>query len=60
MISLTGGDRVVSAYEDGIVSWESCVSDEPLGTNAEVRGKHMVICGYPEVVSLVSRRLAHP
>ncbi len=44
--------------EDGIVSWESCVSDEPLGTNAEVRGKHMVICGYPEVVRVVSARLA--
>lgn len=44
--------------EDGIVSWESCVSDEPLGRNAEVRGKHMVICGYPEVVRLVSERLA--
>lgn len=44
--------------EDGIVSWESCLSDEPLGENAEVRGRHMVICGYPEVVRLVSARLA--
>lgn len=44
--------------EDGIVSWESCVSDEPLGANAEVRGRHMVICGYPEVVQAVARRLA--
>jgi len=46
--------------EDGIVSWESCRSDEPLGQNAEVAGRHMVICRYPEVLRLVSARLAAP
>jgi len=50
----------IYSREDGIVSWESCVSDEPLGENAEVRGKHMVICQYPEVIRVVSARLAAP
>lgn len=44
--------------EDGIVSWESCVSDEPLGANVEVSGRHMVICQYPEVIRAVTERLA--
>jgi len=48
----------IYSREDGIVSWESCVSAEPLGVNAEVRGKHMVICRYPAVIRLVSERLA--
>lgn len=44
--------------EDGIVSWESCVSDEPLGANVEVSGRHMVICQYPQVIRAVSEWLA--
>jgi pimeloyl-ACP methyl ester carboxylesterase len=46
--------------EDGIVSWESCVSDEPLGVNVEVAGRHMVICRYPQVIRAVTARLAQP
>lgn len=48
----------IYSREDGIVSWESCVSDEPLGANVEVSGRHMVICQYPEVIRAVTERLA--
>lgn len=43
---------------DGIVSWESCRSDDPLAINAEVEGSHMIICRYPQVLRLVAERLA--
>jgi pimeloyl-ACP methyl ester carboxylesterase len=35
--------------DDGVVAWESCLSDDPDCTNIEVGGPHMTICGNPVV-----------
>src|SRR5262249_21788909 len=43
--------------DDGVVAWESCRSEEPLGASFEVRGAHMTIWRDPEVMRLVARRL---
>jgi len=47
----------IYSRDDGVVAWESCCSDEPLGACFEVSGAHSTICRNPEVMALVARRL---
>ena len=44
--------------DDGLVAWESCRTDEPLGACFETRGAHSTICRNPDVLRLVAERLA--
>lgn len=44
--------------DDGVVAWESCLSDDPDCTNIEVGGPHMTICRNPIVRSHLVRVLA--
>jgi pimeloyl-ACP methyl ester carboxylesterase len=43
--------------EDGVVSWESCHSEEPLGACFQMGGAHTTIWRNPEVLRLIARRL---
>jgi pimeloyl-ACP methyl ester carboxylesterase len=45
-------------YDDGVVAWQSCRSDEPLGVNIAVTGAHMTIGQNPQVRRLLVERLA--
>jgi pimeloyl-ACP methyl ester carboxylesterase len=44
--------------DDGLVAWETCRSDEPLGACFEMEGSHSTICRNPGVLSLIAQRLA--
>jgi pimeloyl-ACP methyl ester carboxylesterase len=44
--------------DDGVVAWETCLSDDPDCTNIEVGGPHMTICRNPLVRSHLVRVLA--
>ncbi len=44
--------------DDGVVAWESCLSDDPDCVNIEVGGSHMTICRNPAVRSHLVRNLA--
>jgi pimeloyl-ACP methyl ester carboxylesterase len=48
----------VYSREDGVVAWESCMSDEPGGLSVEVRGPHMTICRNPDALRIAAQRLA--
>jgi len=43
--------------DDGVVPWESCCSEEPLGASFEMQGTHTTLWRNPEVLRLVARRL---
>jgi hypothetical protein len=43
--------------DDGVVSWESCCSEEPLGACFETQGAHTTTWRNPEVMRLIARRL---
>ncbi len=45
-------------YDDGVVAWQSCRSDEPLGVNIAVTGAHMTIGQNAQVRRLLVERLA--
>jgi hypothetical protein len=47
----------IYSRDDGIVAWESCRSDEPLGACFEMGGAHSTIWRNPEVMTLIARRL---
>ena len=44
--------------DDGVVAWESCLSDDPDCLNIEVPGRHMTICRNPTVLTHMVQRLA--
>lgn len=44
--------------DDGIVAWETCLSDDPDCLNIEVTGPHMTICRNPAVLTQLVQRLA--
>jgi pimeloyl-ACP methyl ester carboxylesterase len=43
--------------DDGVVAWESCLSDDHDCLNIEVNGHHMTICRNPAVLTHLVRRL---
>lgn len=45
-------------YDDGVVAWQSCRSNEPLGVNIAVTGAHMTIGQNRQVRMLLAERLA--
>jgi alpha-beta hydrolase superfamily lysophospholipase len=47
----------IYSRDDGVVAWESCRSEEPLGACFEMTGAHSTICRNPEVMALIARRL---
>ena len=47
----------IYSRDDGVVAWESCRSEEPLGACFETTGAHSTICRNPEVMALIARRL---
>jgi hypothetical protein len=44
--------------DDGVVAWQSCLSEEPGCANIGVTGAHMTICRNPAVLSRLVRILA--
>jgi pimeloyl-ACP methyl ester carboxylesterase len=48
----------VYSRHDGIVAWESCMSEEPNGVSVEVPGSHMTICRNPDALEIVAQRLS--
>jgi pimeloyl-ACP methyl ester carboxylesterase len=48
----------VYSRDDGVVAWESCMSEEPGGLSVAVRGPHMTICRNPEALRIAAQRLA--
>ena len=48
----------VFTREDGLVAWETCLSEEPNALAVEVKGKHVTICRNPATLRIVGRRLA--
>jgi pimeloyl-ACP methyl ester carboxylesterase len=44
--------------DDGVVAWESCLSDDPDCANIEVTGHHMTICRNPAVLTQLVQALA--
>lgn len=48
----------VYTRNDGLVDWESCHVEEPLGQAVEVTGTHLTIASNPEALKAVVRRLA--
>jgi pimeloyl-ACP methyl ester carboxylesterase len=48
----------VFSRQDGVVAWESCMSEEPRGLSVEVRGPHMSICRNPQALRITAQRLA--
>lgn len=47
----------VFTQEDGLVAWETCLSEEPNGLPVEVKGKHVTICRNPSALRTVGQRL---
>ena len=47
----------IYSRDDGVVAWESCRSEEPLGACFETTGAHSTIWRKPEVMALIARRL---
>jgi pimeloyl-ACP methyl ester carboxylesterase len=43
---------------DGVVAWQTCLSDDPDCENIEVGGPHMTICRNPAVLTQLVHRLA--
>jgi pimeloyl-ACP methyl ester carboxylesterase len=47
----------IFSRKDGVVSWESCHAEEPLGSCYEMGGAHTTIWRNPDVLRLIARRL---
>jgi len=48
----------VFTRDDGIVAWQSCISDEAGGDSVEVTGSHLTICRNPAALRLIAEKLA--
>jgi len=46
--------------DDGLVAWQSCLSDDAQCEVAEVTGPHVTICRNPAVLRLLATRLGRP
>jgi len=54
---LAMSSTAIYTRDDGVVPWESCCSEEPLGACFETRGAHTTTWRNPDVMRLIARRL---
>ena len=54
---LAMSSTAIYTRDDGVVPWESCCSEEPLGASFEMQGTHTTLWRNPEVMRLIARRL---
>jgi pimeloyl-ACP methyl ester carboxylesterase len=54
---LAMSSTAIYTRDDGVVPWESCCSEEPLGACFETRGAHTTTWRNPEVMRLIAQRL---
>ena len=54
---LAMSSTAIYTRDDGVVPWESCCSEEPLGTCFETQGAHTTTWRNPDVMRLIARRL---